>query len=101
MFINTAADVGALIRERRSALGLDQEALAKSIGVSRKWVVEVEKGKSGAAVGLIFRALRALGVSLQTSLSTAENVPKKKKAQHDLAADNIDGFLDSLKRRDG
>lgn len=100
MFISTPADVGALIRERRTALGLDQETLAKSIGVSRKWVVEVEKGKPGAAVGLIFRAIRALGVSLQTSVPTSENIPKKKKVQHDLTADNIDGFLDSLKRRD-
>lgn len=101
MLIKTPADLGALIRERRTALRLDQESLAKSIGVSRKWVVEVEAGKPRAAMELIFRALRALGITLQAATSGSANIQKKKKAQHDLPSDDLDRFLDSLKKRNG
>lgn len=64
MLIRTSADLGAVIRERRRRLRLDQHELAKIIGVSRQWVLEVEKGKPRAEVGLVLRALDALGVTL-------------------------------------
>jgi y4mF family transcriptional regulator len=57
----TPADVGALIRDRRRVLRLDQADLARMIGVSRLWVNQVEKGKPGASLGLVLRALDALG----------------------------------------
>jgi transcriptional regulator with XRE-family HTH domain len=38
MRIRTPIDLGALIRERRKALGLDQKTLAENVGVSRKWM---------------------------------------------------------------
>ena len=34
------------------------------IGVSRLWVNQVEKGKPGASLGLVLRALDSLGVTL-------------------------------------
>lgn len=34
------------------------------IGVSRLWVNQVEHGKPGASLGLVLRALNALGVGL-------------------------------------
>ena len=64
MLIRTARDLGAVIRDHRRRLGLGQQTLADRIGVSRQWVVEVEKGKPRAEVGLILRALDALGVTL-------------------------------------
>ena len=64
MLIRTARDLGAVIRDNRRLLGLGQQALADRIGVSRQWVVEVEKGKPRAEVGLVLRALDALGVVL-------------------------------------
>jgi HTH-type transcriptional regulator/antitoxin HipB len=65
--IRTAADVGAIIRDRRRKLRLDQGALAKRVGVSRQWIVDVEKGKPRAGVELVLRTLAALGVSLAPS----------------------------------
>jgi HTH-type transcriptional regulator/antitoxin HipB len=62
--IRTAADLGAVIRDHRRRQGLDQMALAKRVGVSRQWIVEVEKGKTRAGIGLLLRTLEALGVSL-------------------------------------
>ncbi|GMU23308.1 MAG: hypothetical protein AMXMBFR13_33870 [Phycisphaerae bacterium] len=64
MLIRTPTDLGAVIRARRRELGWDQQTLAKKIGVSRQWVIEIEKGKPRAEVGLVLRALNALGVSL-------------------------------------
>ncbi|MBA4159564.1 MAG: helix-turn-helix transcriptional regulator [Gemmatimonadetes bacterium] len=64
MHILTAKDLGHVIRERRKHLGLDQGVLAKRAGVSRQWVVEIERGKARAEVGLVLRVLGVLGVDL-------------------------------------
>src|SRR5258707_569667 len=62
--IRTPRDVGAFIREGRRTLGLDQGSFAKKVGVSRLWINEIEKGKSGASLGLVLRALSAGGIEL-------------------------------------
>lgn len=64
MLIRTPRELGAAIRDLRRRHNLGQQELASRIGVSRQWVVEVEKGKARAEVGLVLRALDALGVRL-------------------------------------
>lgn len=64
MLIRTPTDLGATIRDHRRRQGLDQQELAEKIGVSRQWLIEVEKGKARAQVGLVLRALDALGIAL-------------------------------------
>lgn len=64
MRIRTPTDLGAAIRDRRTKIGMDQKTLASQVGVSRQWIVEVEKGKPRAEVGLILRTLEALGIPL-------------------------------------
>ena len=66
MRIRTPSDLGALIRDRRTKLGLDQRSLAQKAGVSRQWIVEVEKGKPRAEIGLLLRTINALGIVLTT-----------------------------------
>ena len=66
MRIRTAVDVGALIRDRRTRLGLKQQSLANQVGVSRQWLIEIEKGKPRAEIGLVLRAIEVLGISLVT-----------------------------------
>ncbi len=63
MRIRTPADLGTLIRSTRKKLQLDQSTLAKKIGVSRLWLVEIEKGKPRAEIGLVLRTLDALGIT--------------------------------------
>jgi HTH-type transcriptional regulator/antitoxin HipB len=75
MRIRTPADLGALIRDRRIKLALDQQSLARKVGVSRQWIVEVEKGKPRAEIGLLLRTIDALGIQLMTE----EDVPGKKR----------------------
>jgi HTH-type transcriptional regulator/antitoxin HipB len=64
MLIRTPLDLGALIRERRRELDLDQATFAKSIGVSRQWVSGIERGRARAEIGLVLRALDTLGIRL-------------------------------------
>ena len=94
MRIRTATDLGAFIRERRTRLGMDQTALAKKAGTSRKWLVEVEQGKPGAEIGLILRTLKSLEISiaLEADTSAATATPGRAKAL------DINSVLDSLKK---
>jgi HTH-type transcriptional regulator/antitoxin HipB len=73
MRIRTPVDLGALIRDRRIKLGLDQHSLAKKVGVSRQWIVEVEKGKPRAEIGLLLRTIDALGILLATEKQSPED----------------------------
>ena len=93
MRVRTATDLGAFIRERRVKLAMDQSDLAEKAGTSRKWIVEVEQGKPRAEIGLILRALKALGVSLDLAADRAQ-----KTAQASGSGNvDIDKILDSLK----
>lgn len=95
MRIRTATDLGAFIRERRVKLGMDQRDLAEKAGTSRKWIVEVEQGKSRAEIGLILRTLKTLGVSLDIAI---DRVQKASAAGEPKNVD-INTILDSLKKR--
>jgi HTH-type transcriptional regulator/antitoxin HipB len=95
MRIRTATDLGAFIRERRTKLGMDQSALAKKAGTSRKWLVEVEQGKPGAEIGLILRTLKSLEISIDVEADSSVVTPSQGKAR----APDINCVLDSLKKR--
>ncbi len=94
MIIRTPNDLGALIRDRRIKLGLDQISLAKRAGTSRKWLVEVEHGKPRAAIGLILRTLRALDVSLKVNDGS-----KSRGIEHFSPSVDIDEHLDRLRKK--
>jgi HTH-type transcriptional regulator / antitoxin HipB len=68
MLVRTPADLGAVIRDRRKQLNLDQATLAKRIGVSRPWVIGIERGHPRAELGLVLRALDALDIQLDTGI---------------------------------
>jgi HTH-type transcriptional regulator/antitoxin HipB len=95
MRIRTATDLGAFIRERRTGLGMDQIALAKKAGTSRKWLVEVEQGKPGAEIGLILRTLKSLEISIDLEANSSVATPPPGKAK----APDINSILNSLKKR--
>lgn len=67
MRLNTPRDLGLYIRDRRRALDLTQAGLAASAEVSRRWLSELEAGKSTAEVGLVFKVLHALDVRLDAA----------------------------------
>jgi len=67
MFARTPQDFGLLIRARRRELGLEQRELAERVGVSRQWIVDVEKGKPRAELRLVLRTLSALELDVDVS----------------------------------
>jgi HTH-type transcriptional regulator / antitoxin HipB len=71
MRIRTPTDLGAVIRDSRIKLGLNQKSLAERIDVSRQWIVEIEKGKPRAEISLVLRTVNALGITLDARLETA------------------------------
>jgi len=93
MIIRTPVELGAAIRDRRRKLHLGQRDLAEKVGVSRQWIIEVEKGKPGAEVGLIFRTLAALGIALRAA---DEKVAPAKGAAADIV--DLDAIIARARR---
>jgi y4mF family transcriptional regulator len=73
--LKTPADLGNVIQQRRKALGWDQARLAHEAGVSRQWVIEIEKGKPRAELQLVLRTLNALGIELDASTRNTPSPP--------------------------
>lgn len=82
MIVRTARDIGALIRDRRKRLALDQQTLATRAGVSRKWLIAVEQGKTRAELGLVLRTLDTLG--LEVVIEEVSKVPSKTEPEPDI-----------------
>ncbi|MBB3666183.1 transcriptional regulator with XRE-family HTH domain [Prauserella sediminis] len=59
-----ARAIGARVRQERNARGWTLDQLAKSAGVSRRMVVNVEQGLVNPSVGSLLRLSDALGVGL-------------------------------------
>ncbi|MCB9892157.1 MAG: helix-turn-helix transcriptional regulator [Planctomycetes bacterium] len=53
--------LGQLIRQARREQGVTQIDAAGWLGVSVRWLSEVERGKATAEVGKVFEVLRRLG----------------------------------------
>ncbi len=97
--VPTPAAIGALIRDRRRALGLDQAELAARIGVSRLWVNQVERGKPGASLGLVLRALAAVGVTLSGRDDGAPG-QERPSAGTPIITPDINAIVANARRRD-
>ena len=72
MRTRTPADLGAVIRDRRKHLKRNQASLANEIGVSRQWLIALEHGHPRAELGLVLRALDALGINLDANIAQAK-----------------------------
>lgn len=65
MEIRLARNAGGVLKQARLRAGLTQAGLAKTIGVSRKWVVDVESGANTAFhFDTYLRALQAVGLTM-------------------------------------
>jgi HTH-type transcriptional regulator/antitoxin HipB len=81
MLIRTPKDLGAAIRDRRRQMGLDQATLAKHIGVR-------------AELGLVLRALEAVGIRLDTDTG----VPDKPRKSARTPTIDIDAIVRSARK---
>lgn len=57
-----AEEFGRRVRERRTSVGLSQEALADLAGVHRTFVGIIERGESGPTLATIVRLAAALDI---------------------------------------
>ncbi|MFV0432983.1 MAG: helix-turn-helix domain-containing protein [Leucobacter sp.] len=66
--IGSPADLGNLIRYVRKRHGLTQRELAERLGVTHRWLSELESGKGKQANNRYFEVLRLLGIELTASV---------------------------------
>ena|SRR5579872_343421 len=92
MLVRNPIDIGLVIRERRRKLDLDQETLARRVKVSRQWIIEIEKGKPRAEIGLVLRTLAALDLALSVDPETVASSPETDR----VPSIDIDAILDDL-----
>jgi HTH-type transcriptional regulator/antitoxin HipB len=62
--INSAADLGLLIKTAREGMRLNQQQFADLAGVGRRFISELENGKPTSEIGLVLRACRAAGIDV-------------------------------------
>jgi|GEM_PF-688526 len=60
MLAANATDIGNIVRRRRTKAALSQGELAEKIGVSRKWIADLERGHPRAQLHLVLDVLNAL-----------------------------------------
>lgn len=62
---NESERLAALIRERRRALGLTQDALADLAGCSQRFIRALESGKPGVRLDKFLDVTRVLGLVIE------------------------------------
>ena len=65
MRIESPTELGQVVRTRRRELSLTQQALADVIGVNRRVVGELERGKGTVRLEIALEASRALGLDIE------------------------------------
>jgi HTH-type transcriptional regulator / antitoxin HipB len=63
--ITTSQEYGALIRQKRKALGLTQDELAERCGVGVRFIVDLESGKPTCQLGKALTAAAEVGLRLE------------------------------------
>ncbi|MEF3402249.1 helix-turn-helix domain-containing protein [Agromyces sp. CCNWLW203] len=70
--VPNAESLGLMLQQGRRARGLSQRELAAELGLTQRWVSEMEAGKPGKLTERLFAMLDATGVRLYAEL----DVPK-------------------------
>jgi len=65
-------DLGAAIRERRTAMGLSQAALGERVGLGRTSITMIERGSQALLVHQLLEIAKALKVSPDKLLQSIE-----------------------------
>lgn len=58
--------LGDAVRANRKQAGLNQSALAEKAGVTRRFIQELENGRSDISLQTLYRLSRAMGASLDS-----------------------------------
>lgn len=69
--LNSARELGPLVRGARKAQGLRQDATAEGIGVSENFLAKVERGGESVQWGKLFDVLNELGLYVEIDVPEA------------------------------
>lgn len=100
MRVRTIWEMGLRIRDRRLELGWSQAKLADRLGTTRQWVVSLEQGNPGAALGQVLQAMEILGLRMDVrdrSRKSADGVPPRRR--RNVTYDDVSSFLDEVVER--
>ena len=64
--------LGQVLQQSRLQQGCSQRELANMLGVSQKWVWEMEQGKPGLLMDRLFMFLEKVGVTLLAEFETKD-----------------------------
>lgn len=67
--IDSPADLGRLVKHTRERHGISQRDLATRLGVSQRWLSELESGKGKHINERYFEVLGSLGIRLTATMS--------------------------------
>lgn len=75
--VRSAESLGRMLQQGRLVRGLSQRALADELGITQKWLWEMENGKPGLFTDRLFKLLRATGVTLSAELDVPDDVDQR------------------------
>ncbi|MBB5785887.1 helix-turn-helix domain-containing protein [Jiangella mangrovi] len=93
MRARTVRDLGALVREARRLSGMTQAELAAAVGVSRDWVIRLERGHPRLEAQLVLDALAVAGLAVD--IAVEDGAPK---AEHDPFGRLLGGLVEGTDR---
>ncbi len=70
--IRTVNDLGPMLAQARYAAGLTQRDLAKSIGVTQRYIWQLESGEPTRFAVRFFEAMSAVGMTLTAEFAAPE-----------------------------
>lgn len=65
--LRTPQDLGRAVRHARTSAGMSQRELASRLGVSQRWLTELETGKPKILDARLFDVIAQLGITLRWS----------------------------------
>jgi transcriptional regulator with XRE-family HTH domain len=74
--IRTPQALGRAIQQARAVRGLSQRDLAGHLGISQRWLWELEQGKPGIFTERLFAVLRAVAAHLSIEIVEPEATPE-------------------------
>lgn len=66
--IRTPEALGRAIQQARAVRGLSQRELAAQLGITQRWLWELEQGKPGIFTDRLFAVLRAVDARLEIAI---------------------------------
>ena len=63
--VRSSEDLGLAVASARKSRGFSQQQFADLAGVGRRFVSDLENGKSTAEIGKVLQVLTALGIDMQ------------------------------------